>query len=44
MTINFKFLPSAESQNINKLNNSIYFMHIPKCGGTTIDQIFTNYL
>ena len=40
MTINFKFLPSAESQNINKLNNSIYFMHIPKCGGTTLDQIF----
>ena len=40
MTTHLKFLPSAENQNINRSNHSIYFMHIPKCGGTTIDQIF----
>ena len=41
-TINFKFLPSKKVENIKSFNNSIYFMHIPKCGGTTIDQIFYN--
>ena len=39
MKIDFKFVPSK----INTKNNSdksIFFMHIPKCGGTTIDHIF----
>ncbi len=34
----FKIIKAA--LNKNPIRNSIYFMHIPKCGGTTIDQIF----
>ena len=39
MKVDFKFLGSGTSEN-QELKNSIYFMHIPKCGGTTIDHIF----
>ncbi len=39
MKVDFKFVPSKiNSKNI--LDKSIYFMHIPKSGGTTIDHIF----
>lgn len=40
MKVDFKFVPSFKSENSLKLNKSIYFMHIPKSGGTTIDYIF----
>ena len=40
MQVNLKFLPSYYKSNNFILKNSIYFMHIPKCGGTTIDHIF----
>ncbi len=36
----FKLLLSLKNQDIKINNKSIYFMHIPKCGGTTIDSIF----
>ena len=39
MKIDFKFVPSKINTKSN-LDKSIYFMHIPKCGGTTIDHIF----
>lgn len=39
MKIDFQFVPSkANSKNV--FDKSIYFMHIPKSGGTTIDHIF----
>ncbi len=40
MNTNLKLLPSFMVERENNITNSIYFMHIPKCGGTTIDQIF----
>ena len=40
MNINFKLVPSYKTKEDNILDSSIYFMHIPKCGGTTIDYIF----
>ncbi len=39
MKIDFKFVPSKINTKSN-FDKSIYFMHIPKCGGTTIDHIF----
>ena len=39
MKVDFKLLPSR-SNNINIKMKPIYFMHIPKCGGTTVDNIF----
>ena len=36
----FKLLLSLINKNVKINNKSIYFMHIPKCGGTTIDSIF----
>ena len=39
MKINFQFVPSKLNEK-NILDKSIYFMHIPKSGGTTIDHIF----
>ena len=39
MKIDFKFVPS-KINNKDNLDKSIFFMHIPKCGGTTIDHIF----
>ncbi len=39
MKVNFQFVPSKTNTK-NYLNKSIYFMHIPKSGGTTIDYIF----
>lgn len=39
MKIDLKFVPSKINNN-KVLNKSIYFMHIPKSGGTTIDRIF----
>ena len=39
MKVNFQFVPS-KTNNKNYLDKSIYFMHIPKSGGTTIDHIF----
>ncbi len=39
MKIELKFVPSKINTK-NNLDKSIYFMHIPKCGGTTIDHIF----
>ena len=38
--VDFKLLRSSINQGINTNKKSIYFMHIPKCGGTTIDHIF----
>ena len=35
----FKIVKSILNKNAI-FKNSIYFMHVPKCGGTTIDQIF----
>ncbi len=35
----FKIIKSVLNKNAI-FRNSIYFMHVPKCGGTTIDQIF----
>ena len=35
----FKIIKSALNNNA-MFRNPIYFMHVPKCGGTTIDQIF----
>ena len=40
MSINFRLLASKQDKHLRAFNKSIYFMHIPKCGGTTIDQIF----
>lgn len=40
MNVDFKLLPSTSLKKEGSANKSIYFMHIPKCGGTTIDQIF----
>ena len=40
MKVDFKFVPSFELTKDKIQNNSIFFMHIPKCGGTTIDHIF----
>lgn len=40
MKVDFKFVPSLELAKDKIQNNSIFFMHIPKCGGTTIDHIF----
>ena len=39
MKIDFKFVPSKINAK-NNLDKSIFFMHVPKCGGTTIDHIF----
>ena len=39
MKVNFQFVPSKTNTK-NYLDKSIYFMHIPKSGGTTIDHIF----
>lgn len=39
MKINLQFVPSKINTK-NKLDTSIFFMHVPKCGGTTIDHIF----
>ncbi len=38
--INFKLLLSLINKDVKRNKQSIYFMHIPKCGGTTIDHIF----
>ena len=38
--VNLKLLKSYPNQEKVFSKYSIYFMHIPKCGGTTIDQIF----
>jgi hypothetical protein len=38
--VDFKLLPSLINKDIKINMKSIYFMHIPKCGGTTIDNIF----
>ena len=39
MKVNLQFVPSKINTK-NYLDKSIYFMHIPKSGGTTIDYIF----
>ena len=39
MKIDFKFVPSKINTK-NNLDKSIFFMHVPKCGGTTIYHIF----
>jgi len=39
MKVNFQFVPSKLNAETD-LDRSIYFMHIPKSGGTTIDHIF----
>ena len=39
MKVNLQFVPSKINTK-NYLDKSIYFMHIPKSGGTTIDHIF----
>lgn len=40
MKVDFKFVPSFKFKNDKISKRSIFFMHIPKCGGTTIDNIF----
>lgn len=40
MKINFNLVPSYNLKKGILQNKAIYFMHIPKCGGTTIDHIF----
>ncbi|MDC3023400.1 sulfotransferase family 2 domain-containing protein [Pelagibacteraceae bacterium] len=40
MKVNFKYIPSFNNNTSFSLNKSIFFMHIPKCGGTTLDHIF----
>ena len=40
MDIRFKFVPSYNTSEYFKLNKCVFFMHIPKSGGTTIDHIF----
>jgi len=40
MKVDFKFVPSVIDLQKVVSNKSIFFMHIPKCGGTTIDHIF----
>ena len=40
MKVKFNLVPSYNFKKNKYLNNSIYFMHVPKSGGTTIDHIF----
>ncbi len=40
MKIDFKFVPSFSTSINPNFKKSIFFMHIPKSGGTTIDHIF----
>ena len=40
MQVEFKFLPSFSQNEKFTFDQPIYHMHIPKCGGTTIDHIF----
>ena len=40
MKVEFKFLTSYIKKDLPNFDKSIYFMHIPKSGGTTIDHIF----
>ena len=40
MKVKFNLVPSYNFKKNTYLNNSIYFMHVPKSGGTTIDHIF----
>ena len=40
MKVKFNLVPSYNFKKNIYLNNSIYFMHVPKSGGTTIDHIF----
>ena len=41
--VDFKLLPSLINKDIKINMKSIYFMHIPKCGGTTIDNILNSF-
>ena len=40
MKVKFNLVPSYNFKKNTYLNNSIYFMHVQKSGGTTIDHIF----
>ena len=40
MKIKFNIVRSYDINDRDKLDKSIYFMHVPKSGGTTIDHIF----
>ena len=44
MEIKFNVVRSYKINQRDVLNKTIFFMHVPKSGGTTIDHIFAKFL